>query len=81
MKVDVEDFESGIIDVFIGLKKSEIDAFIKALHNLKKGKDHFHFRSLGTLDRGISDIEFFCLDDNSKDNMKIDDSPIIKPNR
>ena len=82
MKVDVEDLEKKLIDVFIGLRKSELDSLINALENLKAGKDHFHFRSIGDTKKGIYDIEFYCLEeDDAADNMKIDDSRIIEPNR
>lgn len=80
MKVDIEDLESGVIDVVIGLKQSEIFFFIDALKKLKENKDHFHFRTVGRIKKGISDIEFYWLEEGLKDNMKIDASPIIEPN-
>lgn len=81
MKVDIDDDNSKLIDIFIGLKRSELDTLISALQKLKRGQDHFHFRSIGEIESGVSDVEIYCIEEDSKDNMRIDDSPIIEPNR
>lgn len=79
MNVQVEDFKTGWFGITIGLKKKDIDQMIKCLKRLQSTKDHFHFRSTGKTEKGVSDVEFFWADDNSSDNMEIDDSEAIYP--
>jgi len=81
MEVKIEDFKTGWYGITVGLKDDQIDKIINALKLLKKSKDHFHFRSNYVGEGGVGDIEFFWMENSSRDNMEIDDSPAIEPNR
>ena len=82
MKVDFENFSSELIGVGIGLKRLEIDTLISALQRLKEGQDHFHFRSVDyEIKSGVLDVEIYCIDNDCQDNMTIEGSPPIWPNR
>ncbi len=81
MQTKIEDFNTGWYGISIGLKDVQIDKMIQALQKLKLSKDHFHARSDYQGSAGIGDIEFYWMDDDSKENMKIDDSFLIEPNR
>lgn len=74
MKADLEDFGTGWCGIHVGLKSNEIDQLIAALHELKKEKTHFHFRSSFEGDSGIGDVEIYFQPDDQPSNMEIEAS-------
>jgi hypothetical protein len=79
MLVDIEDFKTGWFGLSIGIKKNDVDKLIDALQKIKSKDGHFHLRSDYHGSGGVGDIEFFILDENETDNMKLDSSPSIYP--
>jgi hypothetical protein len=81
MNIQIEDFKTGWFGISIGIKGPEIDLFIDALNNLKRGSNHFHVRSNYEGQAGVGDIEIYMEDESASDNAVLDLSEPIKPNR
>ena len=80
MNIKIEDFKTGWFGISIGVKGPEIDHFIDALNNLKKGNgDHFHIRSNFEGQAGIGDIEIYVEDKSASDNAVLDPSSPLEP--
>jgi hypothetical protein len=82
MKAQIEDFETGWFGIKMGIKNSEIDAIIESLQNLKQNANsHFHFRSEYSGKGGIGDIEIYIEEESVNDNLMLDPSYPIEPNK
>lgn len=82
MNIQIEDFKTGWFGISIGIKGPEIDLFIDALNDLKRGDGgHFHIRSNYEGQAGGGDIEIYMQDESASDNAVLDPSEPIEPNR
>lgn len=81
MRADIENFKTGWYGITIGMKTQQIDCLIAALEKMKSTQSHFHLRSDFEGSGGVGDIEFCWMPDKTIDNMDLDDSPVVPPNR
>ncbi len=73
MNVILEDFKTGWFGLSIGLKQHELDILISSLQQLKTDSDsHFHAHSEFKGAGGIADIQFCCIADDFRENMRFD---------
>lgn len=81
MRIQYDDFETGWIQLHVGIRHEEIDSLIELLKTLKSDPhQHFHISSDYQGDGGIGDIEFYIQGCNEQDNMMMTGLAVI-PNR
>lgn len=80
MKIELEDLKNGWHEIFIGLKRNDIDKIIDMLTLLKKDNEqHFHISNKYEEESGVCDIEIYFQDEDEDSNMIIL-GPAIPPN-
>lgn len=80
MYVELENLKTRWYQVFVGIRKDEIDILIERLTFLKQNEEqHFHIASDFKGNGGIADIEFY-IQGEDESNMTIT-GPAIAPNR
>lgn len=82
VQTSLKDFKTGWLGLSLGIKQSELPSLISALQRLSEDPSgHFHARSHFKAEKGLADMEFYLLPENAEDDMTLDFSPPISPDR